>query len=77
MNYADKAYLDTKGAADFLSTAECAIRCRVNRGQLRPLKPFGRRGRSFFRRSDLVRLMEGPIQAGFYGSKILSGQKRK
>lgn len=52
-------YVTTEGAARFLSkllgkpfTAN-AIRLRVHRGQLEPVKPFGEQGESYFRISEL------------------------
>src|SRR4051794_40507242 len=52
-------YVTTEGAARYLSrllgkpfTAN-AIRLRVHRGQLKPLKPTGERGESFFKISEL------------------------
>lgn len=43
----------TKEAAAFLKTTPNAIRIRVHRKQLTPLKPFGSRGMSYFKLTEL------------------------
>jgi hypothetical protein len=51
-------WLDTRAAAEWMGSTVSGIRNRVYRGQLKPHKPFGRSGRSYFKRTDLDRLME-------------------
>jgi len=52
-----RIWLTTRAAADYLGTSLGGLRNRVYRGQLKPYKPFGYLGRSYFKRTDLDRIM--------------------
>lgn len=66
-----RKWLTTKEAAEYLGTTPGGIRTRVYRQQLRPHKPFGRNGKSYFKREELDRLMESPIDRRLYDNKKL------
>jgi excisionase family DNA binding protein len=53
-----RVWLTSREAADYLGTTLGGLRNRVYRGHLKPHKPFGRLGRSYFKRMDLDRVME-------------------
>lgn len=51
-------WLNTKQAAEYLGTTDGGVRNRVYRGQLAVYKPFGKLGLSYFKKSELDRLIE-------------------
>lgn len=52
-------WLNTQQAALYMNTSPAGIRNRVYRGELKPRKPYGKRGKSYFSRRELDQLMGG------------------
>jgi excisionase family DNA binding protein len=59
-----KKWLTTKEMACYLGVTEGAVRSLVHRGFFKPRKPFGPRGKSLFKRSEVDAFIEGSDEGG-------------